>query len=255
MRLKGANVCSWDASVNQCKMMPFTKRDTSFWRCQDKKNTSVCLLSPSYIGRAMEVSVKNRACGQSHVSFYSLWVVPWGAVWLFWDNLLITIQYGPLVWERVRANGISFFLLLCEWTDYMSKSRHLLSAPTLKSRRVRRSFLLGFTSFSGSVPKSVVFANALQMLGRRNMTMIQKAYPRMHTWKDSVCQPFVSFDMCVWREFGHSRKRWCTKAREHWGFGKRLMKYHHIRKCLVRMTQLSPKEIQRSWRGAFVSFL
>lgn len=93
----------------------------------------VCLVSSSCIGCAMEVLVKSRACGQSHVSLYSLWVVPWGAVWLLWDNLLITIQYGPL--EREPWNFLFLPSVNVKESDHMSKSRHFLF-PTLKWRRV-----------------------------------------------------------------------------------------------------------------------
>ena len=75
-----------------------------------------------------------KACGQSHVSLYSLWVVPWGAVWLFWDNLLITIQYGPLEKERESHWNYVGLFCECEWSDFMSKSRPPLCL-TLKSRR------------------------------------------------------------------------------------------------------------------------
>ncbi len=56
----------------------------------------------------MRVFVKRRACGQCHVSLHSLWVVPWGAIWLFWDNLLITIQYGLLERKRERERAKEF---------------------------------------------------------------------------------------------------------------------------------------------------
>ncbi len=60
----------------------------------------------------MRVFVKRRACGQCHVSLHSLWVVPWGAIWLFWDNLLITIQYGLLERKREREREPRNFLFL-----------------------------------------------------------------------------------------------------------------------------------------------
>ena len=43
---------------------------------------------------------------------------------------------------------------------------------------------------------------------------------------------------------GIQEKGWFTGERWRWSFGKWLMKYHQIRKFLVRMTQLSMEEIQ-----------
>lgn len=140
-KTKKFDVCSWDPSVyvTNTRQCHWQERASSF------KNVGTKTFCPSCIGRAMEVLVKSRACGQSHVSLYSLWVVPWGAVWLFWDNLLITIQYGPL--EREPMEFPFSLLCQCEWTDYMSKSRHLL-CPNLKSRGVQHLFCSFFTSFS-----------------------------------------------------------------------------------------------------------
>lgn len=126
---------SWDASItpyNQCKRMSFTRNGPLPLKVSGQNKTPSVLLSRSCLSHATEVLVKSRACGQSHVSLCSLWVVPWGAVWLFWDNLLITIQYGPL--ERERASGISFFSPVWMWINWFHEHKQASSLSYLDTK-------------------------------------------------------------------------------------------------------------------------
>lgn len=224
---KNTDVCSWDASIT-----PDTSHKKGPHSSKVQK-VSVLLLACSCICCAVEVLVNSRACGQSYVSLYSLWVVPWGAVWLFWDNLLITIQYGFLEREPMEFP----FSTLCEpeWTHYMSKSRHLLCRSIPLSLSPDKLFVVFYNAF-----KIILWG----CLGVEVWNKLKTVLPCTHTWPDFVFQLFISLDVCVWGEFEHLRKRWFTEEGWHRGFGKRLMKYHHIRKCLAWMTQ-SAREIQR----------
>lgn len=92
------STCSCGASSSPS--MPFTIKESQiFQKCRYRSRLSLCLLRvrPCHGGLGEKQSMWPVSC-------FSLLSVggPTGAVWLFWDNLLITIQYGPL--ERQQWN-------------------------------------------------------------------------------------------------------------------------------------------------------